>query len=102
MSCIQTPDGGQRVHEGAESDGHLAALSARDLWQITHALLREWVGEVAESPRGALFDVHVTLPLGLHQEQRFRLFTNVVTSHDIAHLREEVVALQLTPVVVGP
>jgi hypothetical protein len=101
---LQTPDGGQRVHEGAELDGHLAALTARDLRQITHALLRERVGEVAASPRGAFFDVHVTspLPLGLHQEQRFRLVTNVVTSHDIVRLREEVVGLQLTPVVVAP
>src|SRR5579864_4300060 len=92
------------MDEGPNAGEGLAGLSARDVRQITHALLRGWVPVVAESPRGAFVDFHVTalLPLGLRHELRFRLFTDVATAADVTHLREEAAAQHLAPVIVAP
>jgi hypothetical protein len=82
----------------------MAELSMKDLRQITHALLLEWVSNVSVSPRGAFVDFGVTSlsALGLQHKQRFRLFAHPVTTQELGQLQREAAVIELDPIVVAP
>ncbi len=81
-----------------------AGISRRELRQITHALLLEWVSDVSVSDRGTFVDFGVTSTstLGLQHRQRFRLFPQPIAAHDIAQLRMEAAAVDRSPILVAP
>ena len=81
-----------------------ASLSPKQLRQITHVLLREWVGNVSESSRGKFVDFGVvsSSALGLQHKQRFRLFPYPATTIELQQIQKEAAALGLDPVAVAP
>jgi hypothetical protein len=74
---------------------YMAELSIKDLRQITHSLLLEWVSDVAISDRGTFVDLDVisSSALGLQHRQRFRLLPHPVTILELQQLQREAAAI---------